>query len=223
MHTLGRVLAVITMTLTATLAWAGEAAWRLEKDQDGVQVYSRAVAGWGIREMRGVTRIQARLSSVVAVINDVSAISELNDMVSEASLQHQDSGRRYQIYSVTNMPWPLSDRDIMNQREITQDERTLVVTITDTATHGQLPLKDGRVRIVKCRQQWTLTPDQSGGVTVEARTLADLAGPIPAAVINSMSLSVPRKTLLKLKEMARRAKYARATLDFVREPSLKKN
>lgn len=214
-------LLLMALLLASPLAGAADAEWKLEKDTAGVQVYTRPVDGWSIREMRGVARIDARLSSVVAVINDVSALHELSDVVARAEVQKHESDTRYQVYSQMKMPWPVSNRDILNQRTITQDPATLVVTITDTATEDQLAVKKDYVRILKSRQTWTLTPQPGGGVTVETRTLSDPNGPIPASLINSMAVSTPFKTLSKLKEMAQRPAYAQASLAFIKEPAAK--
>lgn len=211
-----RILFLTITALLSSLAFAADAPWRLEKDKDSIQIYSRSVPGWDINEMRGVTRVPGRLSGVVAVINDLSALPELTDVVAQADLQHRDSPTRYQFYSVMKLPWPVSNRDILNQREIAQDPVSRVVTITDTATQDLMPPKQGLVRIVRSRQQWTLKPE-AGGVRVELQLLSDPAGPIPSAVINAMAVSTPYKTLSKLKQLVQRPAYARATLPFIKE------
>jgi hypothetical protein len=210
------VFTVFAIAWACPNAWSNGDGWQLEKDKDGIQVFTRAVEGWSVREFRGVTRIAARLSSLVAVIHDIPASRELTDVVSEAEIQHRESDTRYQVYSAMKMPWPIADRDILNQREITQDKNSLAVTITDVAIQDAAPRK-GLIRIVNSRTQWTLAPTPEGSVLVEMRTLSDPGGPIPAPVINAMSVSTPLKTLSKLKEMVQRAEYAHAKLPFIEE------
>lgn len=50
-----RILLTILSTIVAWPVLAAEAEWRLERDEDGTQIYSRTVDGWDIREMRGVS------------------------------------------------------------------------------------------------------------------------------------------------------------------------
>ncbi|MFA5941109.1 MAG: hypothetical protein WC809_17275 [Sinimarinibacterium sp.] len=201
----------------APSVWGADEGWRLEKDDDGIQICTRAVDGWSIREIRGVTRFQGHLSSLVAVIGDISASPELNEFVVKSSVEKRDSDTRYQVYSLTDMPWPLTDRDILIQRQIAQDPTTLAVAIADVATQDIMPVKEGLVRIVRSRTQWTLTPAADGSVLVELRMLSDPAGPIPPSLLNALSISTPFKTLAKLKELAQRPKYAQARLAFIRE------
>ncbi len=211
------VLFALAAALAAPAVLAGETAWQPQKDKDGIQIYTRPVQGWTIHEVRGVTRIDARLSSIVAVIEDPVATLELTDIVEHSEVQSRESATRYRVYSMMKMPWPVSDRDILNQRDISQDPQTRTVTITDTATSDLTPLKKGYVRIVKSRQQWTLTPLAEGGVQVESLLLSDPAGPIPSSIVNAMSIGTPFKTLSKLRELALRPKYAEASLPHIAE------
>ncbi len=211
----------LATALSAPASLASESAWQLQKDKDGIQIHTRPVAGWTIHEVRGTTRIEARLSSLVAVLEDPTATPELADIVEHSEVRNRESATRYQLYSRMKMPWPVSDRDILNQREIRQDPQTHAVTIIDTATAGQMPPDKDYVRIVKSRQQWTLTPLADGGVQVESLLLSDPAGPIPSSIINAMSVSTPFNSLSKLRELAVRPKYADARLTHIAEAESK--
>jgi hypothetical protein len=192
--------------------------WRLEKERDGAQISTRAVAGWSIREIRGSARIPARLSAIVAVLCDPEATHELNDLTVESKIVQRDSDTRYQFYNAMKLSWPVSDRDIVNQRRISQEPASGVVTLDDTAIGDTVPPRKGYVRMEKSHQSWTLTP-AGNEVAVEMRALSDPNGPIPSAIINLMAVDAPLKTLLRLKELAQTPKYADAQLAFIKEPA----
>lgn len=59
-------------------------------------------------------------------------------------------------------------------------------------------------------------PGAEGGVDIELRLLSDLAGPIPAALINALSVSARFKTLRDLKTLAQQPKYAQAAPNALR-------
>jgi hypothetical protein len=210
--------ALLALALAAVAAGSQEGGWRLEKDKDGIQVYTRAVDGWTVREFKGVSSIAADLSSLVAIITDAHASREFSEFVSETEIRHRESDTHYQVYSATKLPWPLSDRDILSQRDITQNKNSFVVTITDVAIEDPEPPRKGFVRIVKSRTEWKLSPTSRGMVLVETSTLSDPGAPIPSSIINAMSVSTPFKTLTKLKELAGRPEYAHVQLPFIEEP-----
>lgn len=211
------ILAVLAIVLGSPGAWSNEDGWELKKDKDGIRIYSRAVEGWEIHETRGVAHIPGRLSSAVAVIDDVPALHDLADVVAHAEVRTRESPTRYQFYSLIKMPWPVSDRDLLNQREIAQDGSTLAVTITDEATAGAPPPGKGVVRIVRSHQEWRLTPAADGGIDVQIQMLSDPAGPIPAAIINAMSVGTPFDTLTNLRSLVQKPKYANAGLAFIKD------
>lgn len=215
MRSLCRIMSLL-LFLGCAVASA-DSDWQLEKDKDGIQVYSRAVDGWNIREIRGVTTFHGTLGSLVAVIDDPAMGPKLNEFVVESKIKQRDSDTRYLLYSRISMPWPLSDRDVLNQRVITQDPNTLAVTIVDTATQGLMPVNKNLVRIVHSRQQWILVPHK-GDVAVELRWLSDPGGPIPSALINTLSVSTPFNTIDELRQLATRPPYAQAKPAFIKEP-----
>lgn len=191
--------------------------WRLEKEADGIQVYSRVVDGWSIRETRSSARLDARLGSLVAVLNDVNALRELNGFVKEARVLSSRDAAHYDFYSLVDLPWPMSDRDSVSRHSVEQDARTLTVTIRDEALSGQLPENKDLIRIPRSHQQWTLTPGTDGKVTVELRLLNDPGGSLPASFINASLVSTPMNSISKLGALARQAPYRDAKPAFIRE------
>ena len=207
-----RGLAVLLLAGLASAAAADEG-WKTEKDADGIRIESRAVPNWSIHEIRASARINAPLSTVVAVLDDVPAITQLNDVVAEAKIVKRSDATHYRMYAAMKMPWPVSNRDIYNDRVLTQDAATRVVRITDSAV-TDAPAEKGYVRIVKSTQTWTLTPTADGKVDARMQVLSDPGG-IPAALINTMSVSSPFKTMSKLRELSVQAKYAQAKPEFL--------
>lgn len=191
--------------------------WRAEKDENGVRIESRAVEGWEIREMRGTASFDGGVDSLVAVITDPAAAPKLNEFVEESKVVQRDSASRYQVYTLTKMPWPLKDRDVLMQREIRRDARTGAVTITDAATQGTVPEQKGLVRITRAHNRWTFTPQPNGSVQIELQMLSDPAGPIPSSLINSMSVSAPFKMIAQLTALAKQPPYAEAESMFAAE------
>ncbi|QQD17280.1 hypothetical protein I6N98_13010 [Spongiibacter nanhainus] len=215
-------LMIAMMAFVAMAATAGDGAkvgeWQLEKEEDGVQIYARSVEGWEIREILAVTTLSTTPGSVLAVLNDVEENApKLSDVVRNSAIEQRESATRYRIYTVMDMPWPLSDRDSFNQRVIEHDADSGVVTITDTATQGIKPEQEDLVRIQASRQQWRLTPLEDGQTKVELQILVDPNGPIPSSLINSMSVGQPIGTMETLKKLVQQPEYRDAELVVAQE------
>ena len=211
------VLAFVVMVVNADdNAKTGE--WQLQKEEDGVQIFARSVEGWEIREILAVTTLPTTPGSVLAVLNDVEENApKLSDVVRNSVIEQRESATRYRIYTVMDMPWPLSDRDSFNQRVIEHDADSGVVTITDTATQGGKPEREGLVRIQSSRQQWRLTLLEDGQTKVELQILVDPNGPIPSSLINSMSVGQPIGTMDTLKKLVQQPEYRDAEVVVTQE------
>jgi hypothetical protein len=199
---IGAAAALALGLIAATAPAHAVSEWRLEKDENGVRIESRAVPGWEIREMRGIARYDGSVEQLVAVIEDPTAAPQLNEFVAESKIVDRDSDGGYRIYALTKMPWPLKDRDVVMQRLIERDPRNGTVTVTDEAVAGGIPEKKGLVRIRRSHNRWTLTPAKDGGAHIELRMLSDPAGPIPSSLINSMSVGIPFRMIERLRTLA---------------------
>lgn len=204
------LVAVILLGMATKVCAQSE--WRKEKDKEGILIESRAVAGWDIREIRATTSFEGRLSSLIAVIDDPTATSRLNDLVKEAKITQRDSDSQYRIYMLIEMPWPLKDRYALMQRRIEHESSSGRIMIIDEAIEGDVPAASQLVRIVRSHSRWTFTPKADGSVLIELRMLSDPSGPIPAALINAMSIDTPFKTLSQLKLIAHEPRYANANM-----------
>jgi hypothetical protein len=211
--TIMRLLAALVLVgAAASVAAQAPSAWRVEKDESGIRIESRAVPGWEIREMRGAARFDGSVDSLVAVIVDAEVAPQLNEFVVEAKVVQRDNDSRYRVYTTTKMPWPLKDRDVLTQRVITRDAQTGTVTIADEAIPDGMPENKGLVRIRRSHTSWTFTPLADGGTQIELQMLSDPAGPIPSSLINSMSVGTPFKMIEKLTMLARQTPYSTAAV-----------
>ncbi|MBD2860148.1 hypothetical protein IB286_14190 [Spongiibacter sp. KMU-158] len=197
---------------------ADEAAWRLEKDSNGILIATRPVEGSAYREIRASTTIEGRVSSIVALLQDMSYWPKLNKIISSAELLQQLNASESQLYFQMDMPWPVTDRDVLYHRTIHQDDKSHAVILTDRALTGILPEKNGKVRVIESVQQWTLLPNDQGGVDVTWITHTDPNGPLPAKMVNWLSVGPPHESISVLRAAIERGEFSDAQVSNVAEP-----
>lgn len=218
LRTLATCGAVVAATLLLPVVSAAPKLddWHLEKSHDGIQIYSRAVAGWDIHETRGVARISGHLSSFAAVLDNVKSLGDLSPMVSGAEVVQCDGPAAYRYHARIDMPWPVTDREVYYQRTIAQNHETLELTVTD-AVLAESPNHKGLVRMTKGRQQWRVTPLANGENQVEVQILSDPGGPIPSSLINMMSQGAPLDALQRMRRLVNDPRYVDADLPWIKE------
>lgn len=211
-----KTLATSLLLLAATASLAEE--WKLERDRDGVTVHTRRVEGIAFKEYKGATRVDARLSTLIAVFNDIEASTEWVDKCERMELVERVSPTETITYAYTPAPWPVKDRDAVVRSIIVQDPETKIVTITQRATPDHLPRERKAVRVERIESQWTFKPMEDGAVELTYQVLTDPGGGLPAWLVNAVSVSQPFNTVKGMREMAAREKYRDATYDYISEP-----
>jgi hypothetical protein len=192
--------------------------WKLERDRDGVKVYTRRVQGVAFKEYKGVVVLDASLSSLIALFNDLEVGPEWVDSCSRMELVKQVSPVETITYTYSPAPWPVKDRDAVVRSVIAQDPESKVVTITQRAVSDQKPEIRKAVRVKRVDGLWTLTPLENGQVELVYQVLSDPGGGLPAWLVNAVAVSQPFNTLVDMQEMVKREKYRGAVFEYISEP-----
>lgn len=211
MKTLLMIFLAATMTVHAEK-------WKLERDRSGIKVYTTKVKGQSFKKYKGILTLDASLSTIVAVLEDVDAGSQWVDTCKTMVLIEQVSPTETYTYSYNPAPWPAKDRDAVVHNVISQDVETLVVTMIQTAAPKKKKKHKDAIRVEKIDGSWTLTPLPDGQTQVVYMVLSDPGGGLPAWLVNSVAISQPFKTLEGLKEMVKKEKYKNVVIEYIKEP-----
>ncbi len=212
---LTKPIALLLLCCNSTLIAADN--WELKKDSDGIQVYTRKVEDSTYKAVRGVTEIETSLTSLVAVVQDSAACPQWADLCKESHVEETLSEREMYVYTHNDLPWPVTDRDVLAHVVWTQDPATQSVTMLSTATKDKLEKKKGRVRLTEAEARWIFTPLPNNKVEVVTEAHINPGGPVPAWVTNMLLVDTPFKTLTNLKTLVTRPKYQNASVDFITE------
>ncbi len=191
--------------------------WKLAKDEDGIKVYTRLPEGAKLDEVRATVRVKASLSAFTALLKDVPGYTEwaYNCVESKLIELYHDTAQIY--YSHNDLPWPVSDRDLVFHSAVKQDSLTLVVKTNSYCVPGYVEEKEGIVRVKNGKTSWTITPKPDGFVEVDYFVSLDPGGSIPAWLVNSTIDMGPFNTLKKVRQLLEEGKYKDATFWFVKE------
>ncbi len=203
------ILAVVLVPLAAAAAPGDKGPWELVRDDHGIVVHRRSVAGSNLHEFRGVALVEAPMASVLAVLRDSDHRKEwMKEAAANARIEQLGPYSEI-FYSRTSAPWPVADRDVVNR----------AVTIFDTAahqarveinstTHPGWPPQKGVVRMPFMRGHWYLWPEHGGAFTrVEYQVHADPGGMLPGWIVNLVSRRIPHDTLAAMQEQVKRRHY----------------
>ena len=98
---------------------AEQTGWQIVLEHDSVTVWRRDIASEQILpDLRAKRRIEGDLFHAMAAIIDSARSPEWMPNCSEAVEMESDDGKSSLVYSVTNFPWPVVDRDTIVKVDI---------------------------------------------------------------------------------------------------------
>jgi hypothetical protein len=130
----------------------------------------------------------------------------------EARLVASESEAVSYIYHRTNVPWPLSDRDVVLRSEVEIVEPGRLVFVRFRSESARVPLVDGVVRLATLAGFYRLEAMAPAHTSVEYRVDVEPGGNIPAWVGHRATRTLPLTTILGLRRQTRRVHVERPPL-----------
>jgi hypothetical protein len=213
-----RFLLLLTVGYLVTSGYAdGPSEFSLDKDKNGVKVYTRKIEGSSLKEFKGVTAIKTSLTSLVALMDDTDALPRWLHNCGAARLVQKINERERITYTTVKAPWPVSDRDTVSYSKIVQDPKSKIITIYLKGMPDRYPVQSGKVRVPSLKGFWQFIPNKNGYVTVIYQLHSEPGGAIPDALANSTATDIPYHTLLNMHKIVKEEKYQSAKLPQVKE------
>jgi len=193
--------------------------WNLQRDREGIQIFTRSVDDSKFKQVKAVMQIQSTLAELVALLRDTSACPEWVEVCKKAEELEVLSETDLYVYTLNTLPWPVSDRDAVARILWQQDATTFTVTMTANLISGKLPTNKGIVRLTQGTTQWIFTPTNADQILVTSTMHIDPAGAIPTWLANRLLVDSPFDTLKAMRKIINSHRYAGATYTFLSEPS----
>lgn len=177
--------------------------WELAKNGDNVTVYTRQYAGAEIKEFKAITTVTAKMSSLTALIENINDYPSWQANIASAKLLKQVNQNEQYIYYTTDVPWPVTDRDIVIHSKKSVSSKG-VVTYTLKSSPNYIKEKEEFLRIRDAKGGWQFIPKEGGKIKVVYQFYGDPAGSIPNWLINTFIVDGPHETLGKLRKLRKR-------------------
>lgn len=176
--------------------------WELEKDKEGIQVFTRKVEGYAIKEYKAVTTLKTTVATLANLLKDHKNLKSWFVKCPISKRLKKVSEDEYYVYFLNDAPWPVSDRDNITKMtfELLENGTQLVHL---KCVPDYLPQKSGIVRLPRMQAQWAFEPNANGMVKVTQQVLADLGGKVPGWLINFAIVEAPFETLCNLRKEVR--------------------
>ena len=163
------LLSALSFSVVAADDW-NEATYDKEND---IRIFTGHVEGSDTLAFKAITHVTGRLTAGVALLQDAQRTKDwvFNCKIMEEIELISDTQGIY--YMITNMPWPVKDRDSITETRVSQDQESLVVRVDMKARNDVFPSNDDFIRIKEMSGYWLFTPIEGNQIEVVYEAHAD--------------------------------------------------
>ena len=184
-----------------------EAEWTHVLTRNGVTVTAKAVAGRDLPVFRGTGIVDASPYEVLAVLADTSRRPEWLESCAESRLIETHGPYHRTTYSLTDVPWPGSDRDVVLDVEVEVDgANSVIMARFHSVEDARVPPVDGVVRIPFLRGHYEARLIAPGKTRVVYQVDADPGGWMPDFIVRWAARKLPFDTIRKLRRQVARTR-----------------
>ncbi|WP_225667357.1 START domain-containing protein [Thalassolituus oleivorans] len=207
------LLSALSFSVVAADDW-NEATYDKEND---IRIFTGHVEGSDTLAFKAITHVTGRLTAGVALLQDAQRTKDwvFNCKIMEEIELISDTQGIY--YMITNMPWPVKDRDSITETRVSQDQESLVVRVDMKARNDVFPSNDDFIRIKEMSGYWLFTPIEGNQIEVVYEAHADPGGGLPSWLVNSFLVDAPLNTLRGFRQLIGEEIYQKANRAFIRE------
>jgi hypothetical protein len=174
--------------------------WEFIREKDSIRIYTRTEPNSSLKSFKGEMTITSSMDKVKDRISNVKNFDWWDDDITEIRVLKFIPDSLIQYYIIYDVPWPLANRDLCVQAQISTDEKTGVRTIYSTPLPGVIPETDDMVRIKNYWQRWTIQPEGNGRIHLILEGFVDPGGNVPSWLYNMVITNTPWKVMSSLRD-----------------------
>ncbi len=180
--------------------------WSKVSSDEGITIFSKIQSDRLMPILRAIGQIEGSLFHVMAVILDNESSPEWVPNCTEShKIKDLDHGGAL-VYSVTNSPWPVADRDSIVETHRAIIQRGSKYKISMQARPNVIPVVKGRVRIPYSEIYFLLEKVDDETTKVEYGFDVDPGGMLPDWLIRSTIDNTLKATIRGLETQVARTK-----------------
>lgn len=202
-----QALACLLLTTgTALSAQADEPTWRVIEKEDGVVVSVRDEPGRSIPRLRAQARIQGSILDVLAVVLDDERAHEWAAGSSKTSRLRSIDAQTDLVYTRSNQPWPVRDRDVIMKRTVDVVKPAEEFFLRMVCAPEKKARLRGVVRVEDCESTLVLRKVDATTTAIDYQVSLDPGGHIPRWLVEFASRELPFDTVTALEKQVKKTR-----------------
>ena len=188
-----KIYFILTFVLFVCSSFIAESKWEIAKNKDGIKVYTRKAEGSNIKEFKAISYVTTDMHLLVDLIENVENYPSWQANISTSKILKKVNKLEKYFSSSTDMPWPITDRDMVmySKKLITED----IITFNIEGMPQYIDEKEGYLRLPEIKGKWQFEKQDDRKIKVIYQFYGDPGGNLPNWLINAFIVDGPFETL----------------------------
>ena len=173
--------------------------WEKETYENGIQAYSRIKEGKDYYEFRTVFTTKSTIYKAKKLISNIANLKNWLPSTLESKLLEKVSDTEFYGYTVSDAPWPASDRDLVFKMTIKRHS-SKSYTITLKGEPDYYPLQSGKVRVQEYIAVWKIDLIDDNLIEIDYTASFDPGSSYPNWLIKNSMIEARMETSLNFRK-----------------------
>jgi len=192
-----RILHIVFACLLA-LSCSAQYNWKLEKDQQGIKVYSSEIRQSSFKAIKVECVLSGNYKKLISILTNVPEMHKWIYKAKPARLIKQITPLDFIYLIETETPWPLSNRDAVIHFKINTDSLPKFLLISGRNANNLVAKTPGKVRVTNYKADWRVMMPTATTLQIQYIIELDPGGDIPGWISNSFISKGPFETFSNL-------------------------
>ena len=196
-----KFLSILTFCLFLLSAANAQDKWDLRKNDHGFKIYSRRSSDGRLVELKLLCQFDATEDQLIKELLNIDDYTHWVYSNRKSGVIKRVNDHDVIYFTESHLPWPIQDRDLVIELNITPATATTPLTAIAKSVDGILPPKKHFIRIPYSVSTWHITPAPGNKLNIEYTFSVDPGGSIPTWLANLTIATGPYKSFMKLGEI----------------------
>jgi hypothetical protein len=181
--------------------------WVLQKEQDGIRIYTRKFGNKNFRQIKTVMQVPVSPEVMAAVIRDSEGAIHWVDRAKIFRDIKVVSPTEWYTYTEVEIPFPFRNKDIVTRNQLQTDEVAKTATVSIKSLPDFIPTQKGKDRIQKSEGTWTFRELKTNQTEITYLIFAEPDGILPQWIVTPLVVGSIFKTMKNLEQVCLKEKY----------------
>ena len=194
-----KALSTIIILITALSAAFSQGKWELKRNENGIEVFTRTPLTGNLKELRVICELTTTKAQLIKTLQDIKHYDEWVYSTRKATLLKTVNPEQIVFYSVSRLPWPIKDRDLIVQLTVIPDSTANRFEIQAKSLPDYLPKNPDLIRVPYSLAVWRVIVVDDHTLKVDYTFSVNPGGSIPAWLVNTTLAVGPYNSFMGLK------------------------